>query len=226
MVGRRSGDPEYTRAQAPGRQLDDRPLPGGAGRRATERLDKLQGLDRGTCTLGLVRASHRSARCAFSEPVRPEIIELFLSVLDRSTVDGSPNPGEDSVSQWALIPCRMHLAMSPLLKFVMLLLRCIPAFLPKPEQPGNRRTCLTSAARHLCLEGTQASDYFGRSDILGLPVTDLVGMERESRHRPARHSRPLAPQGFSALLAIHLEAGARTPSNLTRDPGPDSSIRE
>jgi len=33
-------------------------------------------------------------------------------------------------------------------------------------------------------------------------------MERESRHRAARHRRPLASQGFSAVLAIHFKAGS------------------
>ena len=67
-------------------------------------------------------------RCGFSKPVRLGIIELFLPALNRSTTDGRPNPDEDSVSHWATIPCKMHLAMWPLLKFVMLFLRCIPAF--------------------------------------------------------------------------------------------------
>jgi hypothetical protein len=49
--------------------------------------------------------------CAFSESVRPEIIELFLAALDRSTSNGRPNLDEDSVSQWVVIPCNMHLAM-------------------------------------------------------------------------------------------------------------------
>ncbi len=37
--------------------------------------------------------------CRFSISVRAEIIELFLSALDRSTTDGRPNPDKDSVSQ-------------------------------------------------------------------------------------------------------------------------------
>ena len=41
--------------------------------------------------------------------------------------DGSANLDEDSVSYWAMISCRVHLAMWPLLKFVGLLLRCLPA---------------------------------------------------------------------------------------------------
>ena len=64
----------------------------------------------------------------FSESVRPEIIEYSLPALDRSTTESSPNPDAESVSHWAVIPCKMHLAMWPLLRFVMLLLRCLPAF--------------------------------------------------------------------------------------------------
>jgi len=66
--------------------------------------------------------------CRFSISVRLGIAELFRSALDRSTTDSSPIPDEDSVSHRAAIPCRMHLAMWPLLKFVMLFLRSVPAF--------------------------------------------------------------------------------------------------
>jgi putative transposase len=59
--------------------------------------------------------------------VRLGTVELFLSALDGSTTDGRPNPDEESVSQQPVIPCKMHLAMWPLLRFVMLLLRCLPA---------------------------------------------------------------------------------------------------
>jgi hypothetical protein len=31
-------------------------------------------------------------------------------------------------------------------------------------------------------------------------------MERRTRHRPARHRRPLASKGFSTVLASHFEA--------------------
>ncbi len=74
------------------------------------------------------RSHSRIDACRFSISVRPEIIELFLLALDRSTTDGRPDRGEESVSYRAAIPCRMQLAMWPLLKFVMLLLHCIPAF--------------------------------------------------------------------------------------------------
>ncbi len=53
----------------------------------------------------------RRCYCAFSESVRPEINELFVAALDRSTSSGRPNLDEDSVSQWVVIPCNMHLAM-------------------------------------------------------------------------------------------------------------------
>ena len=79
-------------------------------------------------TLSYKRVLYLLDPCGFSKPVRPVTIELFHSALDGSTTDGSPKPDEDSVSQWAVVPCRMHLAMWPLLRFVMLFLRCIPAF--------------------------------------------------------------------------------------------------
>jgi hypothetical protein len=44
-------------------------------------------------------------------------------------------------------------------------------------------------------------------------LSPLVGMERDSRHRPAQHCRPLASQGLQALLTIDLEARTRTPSD-------------
>ena len=68
------------------------------------------------------------SNCGFSISVRPRTVELFLSALDGSTTDGRQNPDEESVSQQPVIPCKMHLTMWPLLRFVMLLLRCLPAF--------------------------------------------------------------------------------------------------
>ena len=73
--------------------------------------------------------------CGFSEPVRPVIIELFLSAFNRSTTDGSPDPDNDSVSYWTVIPCRMHLAMWQLLRLTTIFLRCVPAlFRSRNEQ--------------------------------------------------------------------------------------------
>jgi len=66
--------------------------------------------------------------CGFSKPVRPVVIELFLSALDRSTTNGSPNPDEDSVSCRAMISCRMHLVMWQLLRLTTIFLRCVPGF--------------------------------------------------------------------------------------------------
>ena len=77
--------------------------------------------------MGALIADH-AVTCRFSKSVRPGIIECFLPPLDRSTTDGMPDPGEESVSYWPATPCRMHLTMLSLLNFVTLLLRCIPAF--------------------------------------------------------------------------------------------------
>jgi len=80
---------------------------------------------------GLPPAGCASLRLdALGSQYRSEAESLSFShpALDRSTTDGRPDRDEDSVSQWAVVPCRMHLAMWPLLKFVMLFLRCIPAF--------------------------------------------------------------------------------------------------
>ena len=60
------------------------------------------------------------------------------------------------------------------------------------------------------------ADHSGRSGLLGLPVANLVGMERSPRHRSARNRGPLASQGLSALLASYFEA--RTYSQTTSAP--------
>ncbi len=73
---------------------------------ATQSRLKTARTSRAALSLGFRRCC-----CAFSESVRPEIIELFLAALDRSTSKGRPNLDEDSVSQWVMIPCNMHLAM-------------------------------------------------------------------------------------------------------------------
>jgi len=77
---------------------------------------------------GIVIVDGTEVRCPFSQSVRPGIIEYSLAARDRSTTESSPDPDEESASHWPVIPCKMHLAMWPLLRFVMLLLRCVPAF--------------------------------------------------------------------------------------------------
>ena len=52
----------------------------------------------------------------------PESLSFSLPAFDQSTVNCRPDRDEDSVSRWAVIPCKMHLAMRPLLKCIMLLL--------------------------------------------------------------------------------------------------------
>lgn len=95
----------------------------------------------------------RSTACRFSIPVRAEITELFLSAFDRSTIEGRPNPDEDSVSYWATIPCRMQLAMRPLLKFVMLLLRCLPAFFRNRNEQAIVELALRQQLATFALKG-------------------------------------------------------------------------
>ncbi len=91
-----------------------------------------------------MRSQNRSA---------PKSLSIFLSALDRSTTDGRPDPGEDSVSQWTVVPCRMHLAMWPLLKFVMLLLRCVPAFFRSRNEQALVELALRQQLATFALKG-------------------------------------------------------------------------
>ena len=62
---------------------------------ATQSRLKTARTSRAALSLGFRRCC-----CAFSESVCPEITELFLAALDRSTSKDRPNLDEYSVSQW------------------------------------------------------------------------------------------------------------------------------
>ncbi len=78
--------------------------------------------------------------------------------------------------------------------------------LSRPKRAGDRRARSPSATDQLHRERPPTPDDSGRSGLLGPSVANVVGVERDPGHRPARHSSPLASQGISAVLAIYFEA--------------------
>ncbi len=167
-------------------------------------------------------------------PAAESLISSFFGP-DRPMDDGSPNPGEGSVSCWAAISRRMQSAMSAMSTMYVYIRLCTlcprrppcgtcsssrrPSFaaFPPASEAGTSRlwsSSLSVSSSPPMPRRDPSPDRSSRSRVLGLIITDLVGLERVPGQRPARQRDPLGPQGIPLVLASHLEARARKASHI------------
>jgi len=98
--------------------------------------------------------------------------------------------------------------------------------LQKPERASDRRAGPPATACRLQRAAIETPTHPRRSRLLGRPIPDLAEMEGSPLCRSARDGGALAPDGLSALLAIHLQGRAWAASDLTGAAGSDPAHRQ